>query len=124
MIDVVFLLIVFFMTTAQFARMTKAQVDLPDEPGLRDAGSPESSMIVNVLADATIVVDSQSMDLESFARLIEAEVQRAGDAGALDLVIRADQSIPSSRLNEIARVLMDRNVRTWRLATDPSGGAG
>ena len=29
MIDVVFLLIIFFMTTAQFAQLTKAEVDLP-----------------------------------------------------------------------------------------------
>ncbi len=29
MIDVVFLLIIFFMTTAQFARLTRADVELP-----------------------------------------------------------------------------------------------
>ena len=33
MIDVVFLLIIFFMTTAQFARMTRAELSLPVEPG-------------------------------------------------------------------------------------------
>ncbi|MFG0257281.1 MAG: ExbD/TolR family protein [Phycisphaerales bacterium JB043] len=122
MIDVVFLLIVFFMTTAQFARMTKAEVDLPDEKGLEGVGAPETSMIVNVIADGTIVVDSQSMDMERFTRLIDAEVQRSGSPGGLDIVLRVDQHIPSAQLNEIARVLMDRGVRTWRLATDPSGG--
>jgi biopolymer transport protein ExbD len=122
MIDVVFLLIVFFMTTAQFARMTKAKVDLPDERGLRDAGAPETSMIVNMLADGSIVVDRQTIDMDRFARLIEAEKQRVGSSEYLDVVLRADRSIPSSRLNEIARTLMDHGVRTWRLATDPSGG--
>ncbi|MEC9372838.1 MAG: biopolymer transporter ExbD, partial [Planctomycetota bacterium] len=33
MIDVVFLLIIFFMTTAQFVKMTRAEVDLPRETG-------------------------------------------------------------------------------------------
>ncbi len=122
MIDVVFLLIVFFMTTAQFARMTKAQVELPQEMGLREAGAPETSMIVNVVADGSIVVDRQTISLERLVRIVEAEAQRLGTADRLDLVLRAERSIGSGRLNEIARALMDRGVRTWRLATDPSGG--
>ena len=78
---------------------------------------------MNVLADGSLVVDRQTIEMDRFMRMIEVEIQRVGSADSLDLVLRADQSISTQRLNELARTLMDRGVRTWRLATDPSGGS-
>jgi len=120
MIDVVFLLIVFFMTTAQFARMTKAEVDLPDEPGEQRAGGEEGAIVINVVADGSIIVGRQSVGHDTLMRMVAAEAARAGGPSEVDLVIRADQTLDAQAVNRIAEGLADLGVRSWRLATAPT----
>jgi len=125
MIDVVFLLIIFFMTTAQFARMTRARVDLPAEPGEEREAGPESTIIVNITSDGAIVIDQQAVSLDRLARMVAAEVARAGgDATAVELTIRADRALSAGVLNDIARTLTGAGLRGVRLATTPPRAAG
>ena len=60
MIDVVFLLIVFFMTAARFAREQRAPMELP-----REAGEVEqeeaAGLVVNLLDDGRIVVQDEAV---------------------------------------------------------------
>ena len=56
MIDVVFLLIVFFMTTAQFARVTRTELDLPLEQGEQEEQPEEAGFVVNINADGSIIL--------------------------------------------------------------------
>ncbi|MEE8153357.1 MAG: biopolymer transporter ExbD, partial [Phycisphaerales bacterium] len=56
MIDVVFLLIIFFMTTAQFARMTRAELALPLELGEQDPAPEEAGLVINVTGEGEIIV--------------------------------------------------------------------
>ncbi|MFG0274679.1 MAG: ExbD/TolR family protein [Phycisphaerales bacterium] len=120
MIDVVFLLIVFFMTTAQFARMTKAEVDLPDEPGEQRAGDEEGAIVINVAGDGSIIVGRQTVSYDQLMRMVAAEAARSGGPALVDLVIRADQSLDAQTVNRIAEGLADLGVRSWRLATAPA----
>jgi len=123
MIDVVFLLIIFFMATAQFARLTRAQVDLPDEAGEPRDEQREPTLIVNLTADGAIVVERQTLTPDRLARMVQAEIARAGgDPAAVELTVRADRSLPASALNEIARTLSAAGLRGVRLATDPTPG--
>lgn len=119
MIDVVFLLIVFFMTTAQFARMTKADVNLPDEPGEQRAGEEEGALIVNIVARGEIIVGRQTVSYDQLMRMVAAEARRSGPGG-LDLVVRADQTLDARLVNRVAEGLADLGVRSWRLATSPT----
>lgn len=125
MIDVVFLLIIFFMTTAQFARMTRADVRLPSEPGEEREARPEPTIIVNVGADGSIIVEQQEVTLDRLARMAASEIARAGgDAGAVRLTIRADRELDAGTLNDIARTLAGAGLRGVRIATDPPRGGG
>lgn len=120
MIDVVFLLIVFFLTTAQFARMTRADVDLPVERGEGIERADEPGITINLLADGTIVVDDNSIDLDGLRRIIEEEIQTkyGGDGSRAKLLLRADRRLAAARVNQIVRLLQNLGVDLGRFATE------
>ena len=123
MIDVVFLLIVFFMATAQFAKMTKADIDLPREQGEAERSAASSSVVVNVSASGELIVDGDAYSMDRVVAMVRVELNHAGgDASAVDLLIRADRSAPASIINTLADRLVGAGVRSWRLGTAPGGG--
>ncbi len=119
MIDVVFLLIVFFMSTAQFAKLTKAEVELPIEQGEEERQNEDAGLVVNIKSDGTIIIDDREVSLPRLIAMVEVEVRRAGgDPAAVELWLRADKRTPAQRINQIALALTELNVRSWRLATE------
>lgn len=125
MIDVVFLLIVFFMTTAQFAKLTKADIDLPREQGETEQASTTSSVVVNVTASGELIVDGDAYSMDRVVAMVRVELRRAGgDASAFDLLIRADMAAPASIVNALADRLVEAGVRSWRLGTSPGTANG
>jgi len=125
MIDVVFLLIVFFMATAQFAKLTKADIDLPQEQGETERSTATSSVVVNVSASGELIVDGDAYSMDRVVAMVRVELNRAGgDAGQVDLLIRADRSAPASIVNRLADRLVEAGVRSWRLGTAPGSGSG
>ena len=125
MIDVVFLLIIFFMTTAQFTRMTRARIDLPREVGEKHDNTASAGMIVNVSSDGAIIIDQQVVSMDRLVRMVAVEVAQPGaDGSDIKLTIRADRSLSARILNDIARALASAGLRGVRLATEPPAGGG
>ena len=120
MIDVVFLLIIFFMTTAQFARMTRAELALPIEPGEQERAPEEAGLVINLTRAGEIIVSDQTLDLAELEQLVRQEIQLHSDRPArqLKLLIRADKNADSARLNEIVRLLQGMDIGHARLATE------
>ncbi|MCB9839152.1 MAG: biopolymer transporter ExbD [Phycisphaeraceae bacterium] len=125
MIDVVFLLIIFFMATAQFARLTKADIELPREQGETQRAEEASGVVINISPAGELIVDGDSYSLDRVVAMVKVELKRAGGApGALDLLIRADKDAPASVVNTLADRLVEAGVRSWRLGTEPGSGGG
>ena len=120
MIDVVFLLIIFFMTTAQFARMTRAELALPVELGEQDPALQEAGLVINITREGEIIVTDQSFDLAGLEQLVREEIQLHSDRPPqqLKLLIRADKNADSARLNQVVRLLQSLDVGSARLATE------
>ena len=120
MIDVVFLLIIFFMTTAQFARMTRAELALPIEPGEQERAPEEAGLVINLTRAGEIIVSDQTLDLAELEQLVRQEIQLHSDRPArqLKLLIRADKNANSARLNEVVRLLQGMDIGHARLATE------
>jgi biopolymer transport protein ExbD len=120
MIDVVFLLIIFFMATARFAQVTRAELDLPQERGEESETSEEAGLVVNVDASGRILVDQREVDLDELAAIVQAEVDeiRGRDPEALKLMIRADRNGDTARLNAIVSRLQRLGIGAARLATE------
>ncbi len=120
MIDVVFLLIIFFMAAARFARETRADMDLPQERGEQQEVAEEAGLIVNIQADGRILVGRDFHDLESLEGVVLAAVARlpGRDASRLKLMIRADRGGDSGRLNQVIARLQRIGVGAARVATE------
>ena len=99
MIDIVFLLIIFFLVSSHLARQ-EVQLDL-DLPPATSGHAPEEDddvrrVVVNVLPEAQedrrIMVGGTLLKPEELARLIRYESGQAG--GQLEVRIRGDRTVP------------------------------
>ncbi len=120
MIDVVFLLIIFFMVTAQFARITRAELNLPQEQGEQDQAAEEAGLVINVLADGSLIVNERDVTLEDMLDIVRDEIARQPerDPRQVKLLLRADRNNDTARLNLILTRLQELGVGAARLATE------
>lgn len=120
MVDVILLLIIFFTFTTQFAALTGAPVDLPEEKGEAVKLKNKKSLIVDILETGQLMVLGKAVSAAEFVELAKRERALAGDD--LELIIRADRKAPAAHLNAVAEALAAQGIRTWKLATAPSNG--
>lgn len=122
MIDIVFLLIVFFMVTAQFARLTQAELDLPQETGEQEDETDEAGLTINLDADGNIVMSTEDgpVSLEELEQALftEMDAQQVGDASQLKVLLRADRNASTEQLNAVMNLLARTGVGAARLATE------
>lgn len=122
MIDVVLLLIIFFTLTSHFAKTQLLPLDLPKEQGAKAESTLPTAIYVDLRADGRLSVLGVESDASSIARMVQGEVQRAGEG--VELVIRAERKCPTQHLNRLAEALASSGVRSWKLATMGDGGSG
>ncbi len=125
LVDVVFLLIIFFLTTSSLVDAARAPIDLPQEEGEAELGSISPGLIVNIDPDGRFIVDGDAVAFSRVLEMLLAEIDSAGDPAAVDLLVRADKDAPLVHLNSLARALVQQGVTKWRLGTEtPAGGGG
>jgi biopolymer transport protein ExbD len=87
LIDVVFLLLIFFMVSTSFTRMTQLAINLPDAEGQRAAQSTRLELTID--AAGNMMLNSAPIPSDA-AGLRRALVVAAGDHRDLPLTIAAD----------------------------------
>ena len=99
MIDVVFLLLIFFMVATTFANQEKEMnLDLPTaESGDEATDSPEE-IVLNLLADGTIKVKGEAVDQEALESLL---VRTARSNAETPVTIRGDQDVVLQRVVQV-----------------------
>lgn len=124
MIDVVFLLIIFFTLTSQFSNVSLKPLDLPQELGEKAPQTPSPfTLVLSVSRDGIVTLDDTAYDPAALAPIIANEVRRAGGADALEVVMRGDRMLPASKLEPLINVLSAAGVRKWKLATSGEAAA-
>jgi biopolymer transport protein ExbD len=99
MIDVVFLLIIFFLVSSHLARQeTQVAVELPDAAS---SDQPEEEdvrrIVVNVLSETEVLLGSQPIEPARLETLLNYESERslgASNARPLEIRIRTDRAVP------------------------------
>ena len=89
MIDVVFLLLIFFMVSTTFTKETHLQVELP-EADAEAAGEPPNSIEILVARDGSYSVNGRALFNRQVATLVAALQQAAAGDVDVPLVITAD----------------------------------
>ena len=88
MIDVVFLLLIFFLAATTFAREeVELDLRLPQAKSGK-AGSGDQQLVVNVFADGKLTVDGREVTLAALQQKLQAAVQRNAEQAVL---VRGDQ---------------------------------
>jgi len=115
MIDIVFLLIIFFMTVTQVSRVNRERLDLPKQPGAED--QKPTVLTINVDQTGEILVAGSLYPLADLIALVADELARAGDdPSRLTVVVRTDQRGTSRTTNEIMRALARLRIHLVRIA--------
>ena len=90
LIDVVFLLLIFFMVSTSFVREARITVDLPEAAG--DALEAEAPLALAIDASGGYAVNGRALADGEVATLVGALQPLAGPEGASRLLIAADAS--------------------------------
>jgi len=126
MVDVVFLLIVFFMLVAQFTRQQAVELRPPDpsNPATVEQGD-EARIVVNVSPgdDAYVLGGRRYPGGEDGEALLAEAVaaERARRPGA-PVVVRADRSEAYAIVHGALRAVREAGATRVELATAPRGG--
>lgn len=123
LLDINFLLIMFFMMTAQFQRESRASLNLPREQGETQPKHDESGLVVNVDAAGAIVVNQRAVTLDELLTMVrDAQTRQPDDpTQPFKLLVRADRDAPASHLNRVVQALRATGVGVIRIATQVPG---
>ena len=110
MIDVTFLLIIFFLLSSHLAQQeTQLELDLPTAASGRQAVDDERPRLsVNVRSDGSVMLGSTPTQPEEMARRLRIERERLG--GDLEVRIRADRSVPYEIVEPILLACADAGI--------------
>jgi biopolymer transport protein ExbD len=90
LIDVVFLLLIFFMVSTTFIRETQLELELPEASG--ELQQPEEqSIVITIAEDGTYAVNDQALVNSQLATLMRALREQIGEGDvSRQLIITAD----------------------------------
>ena len=93
LIDVVFLLLIFFMVTTTFTKETRLTVDLPEAQGVAQEQQKEQ-LEITISADGRFAVNGKALVNSDPATLKSALAQMSSGDNSMPLVITADAVTP------------------------------
>lgn len=116
MIDIVFLLIIFFMTFSQITRVIDQPMPLP----IVTTGTtvkPPASVTININQRGEIIVAGKQFSLEKTAQLLSDRLtQMENDTNRLKIELRCDKRCPSQHVNRIIEKLSALGITFVRIS--------
>lgn len=120
MIDVVFQLIIFFLYTSQFTKLTRTPLDLPEQRGDQVEQVDPADVVIDIDRQGRYLIERVEFTLPEIDGLIA--IERA--AGPVRVLVRADRTLPAAAMNRLATVLSSAGVVGWELGTATPAGGG
>jgi biopolymer transport protein ExbD len=115
MIDMVFLLLVFFMCVSSLAQAEKrVPVAVPESHQARVPEDLTDRGVVAVLADGQVLLGQRPVALDELRGVLRAEVARRPE---LRVVVRAERSVPYGEIQRVLRACAEAGVVTVVYAT-------
>ncbi|WP_060498745.1 biopolymer transporter ExbD [Pseudomonas sp. NBRC 111133] len=95
LIDVVFVLLLFFVVTTTFTRETQLRVELPEAASAEQAPADQGKLVeITISAEGVYSVNNHLLPKSDLATLSEAIERESGGDNKLPLAIRADGRTP------------------------------
>jgi len=124
LIDVVFLLLIFFMVSTTFEHQSVLKVDLPEASTVEAPNDQEERLELVIDNSGLMFLNDQQL-IDSDARTLRAAFeQAAGDRRDLPLILRADRETPHHFVVTAMDVAGQLGFRNLSIATDRTTGTG
>ena len=122
MIDIVFLLIIFFMTVSQITRSLDHPIDLPDVgPGGEQLETV--TITINMDASGQMIVAGKTYDLNHLIQAVRTELARAdNNPSRLRILVRCDRNCPGESINRLGQRLGQLGITRIRLSVQGQDG--
>jgi biopolymer transport protein ExbD len=122
LIDVVFLLLIFFMVSTTFEHQAVLKVDLPEASAVEAPVDQEDRLELVIDSSGQMYLNDQQL-LDSDARTLRAAFNQAvGDKRDLPLILRADRETPHHFVVTAMDVAGQLGFRNLSIATDRTVG--
>lgn len=100
LIDVVFLLLIFFMVSTTFTKETHLKLNLPEAEG-EAAPSPVEKIEVLVTADGNYAVNGENLVNSQLKTLLTALEEKSQGNRELPFIITADANVPYEKVVQV-----------------------
>ena len=122
LIDVVFLLLLFFMVSTTFERQALMKVELPEASAVEDRVEVPDGLELVIDGEGHMYLKDQRL-IDSEPRTIQAAMQQeAGENRDLPLILRADRQTPHHFVVTAMDVAAQLGFRNLSIATDRADG--
>ena len=122
LIDVVFLLLIFFMVSTTFERQALLKVDLPEASVVEERAEIPDSLELVIDNEGRMYLNDQRL-VDSDARTLRAAIeQAAGENRGIPLILRADRQTPHHHVVTAMDVAAQLGFTNLSIATDRSDG--
>ena len=120
MIDVVFLLLIFFLVATKFEEQERAlDVVLPQASEAMPLSSKPKELFVNVSREGRYIVNGQQLD--DAALLIALQQAAANNPGRQTVIIRGDKRCPLQFVVSVMNLCNKARIRDYRVTTEGGG---
>lgn len=120
LIDVVFLLLIFFMISTTFTKETSLKINLPESSGEQAAAVPRSVEVqISERSQYALAIDNQSAKalINSSRDTIKRALEPYKGEKQLLLIIRADQKAPHESVIKVMDVAQELGLNNLTFAT-------
>lgn len=114
LIDMVFILLIFFLVSASFTKLNSIDVNRPDS-SVSDSHPAAKNVVVSIDQEGIIWLDKKPIDI----RFVKSEIKnRVMQSEQLSVVINADNNVPTGRLIETLDQVRLAGVSNVAVATN------
>jgi len=118
MIDIVFLLIIFFMVGTKFSELErKIGLEVPEVAGAEALTAAPEPKVVNVYRDGRITLDRAPITLEELTQTLAAAREQYADLGVL---VRGDATGQYQPVAEVLNACKQAGVRELGISVRPT----
>jgi biopolymer transport protein ExbD len=115
MIDVVFLLIIFFLVSSHLARReSRLALDLPTAATGQADDDPSPRLTINVAADGTLSLGTEAIEPAQLVERLRSQAEDGGDT--LRVRLRSDQAAPFSAVEPALAACAEAGIEDIALA--------
>jgi biopolymer transport protein ExbD len=116
LIDILFVVLLFLVMTATFAKRTYVQIDLPQAITGTPEGADPNVIRIDVDAGGRVYLVGQEVDSEGIRRHLLA----LPDHGAMTVVLAADERTPHGKVVQIIDMVREASIPRLHLETVPA----